>query len=92
VACDVVTTVNQIVAHDIDVVDGLEDLRALLLGEGNEILLTAGCSDGEELVIADSLADGREELGVGLDLADLLGVGDVFVVLAIATGVFPVNV
>jgi hypothetical protein len=91
-ASDVVTTVNEVVAHDIDIVNRFEDLRSLLLGEGNEILLTARGGDGEDLVVTNGLADGSEELGVGFDLADFLGVGNVFVVLAVATGIFPVDV
>lgn len=88
---DVVTTVHQIVGHNVDHVDGLEDLRALLLGESNHVLATTGDGDGEGLV-ADCLADSGQEFGVGLDLVDLRGVGDLLVVLAVTTGILPIDV
>lgn len=88
---NVITAVHQIVAHDVDHVHRLEDLGARLRVPGDHVLLAAGHGDGEGLV-ADFLANGGKELGVGLNLGDLIGVGDLLIVLAIATGVFPVNV
>lgn len=88
---DVVTAVHQIVAHDVDHVHGLEDLGALLLGEGDHVLLAAWDGDGQGLV-ADGFLHGGKEQGVGLDLVDFVLIGDLFVVLAVAARVFPVDV
>jgi hypothetical protein len=54
-------------------------------------LQAAGDSDGKSLV-ADSLAEGGEELGVVLDFVDLVLVRDCLVVVAIAAGIFPVDI
>lgn len=88
---DIVTAVHQIVGHDVDHVDRLEDLGTLLLGKGDHVASAAGDGDREGL-ITDSLPDGCEELGVGLDLVDFGGVGDLLVVLAVTAGVLPVDV
>lgn len=91
VAGHIIAAVHQVVAHDVDHVHGLEDLRALLLGEGDHVLLAAGNGNGQSLV-ADGIAHSSEELGVGVDLGDLVGVGNLFVVLAVAAGVLPVDI
>lgn len=87
----VVTAVHQIVAHNVDHVNGLENLGTRVLVPGNHVLLAAGDGDREGLV-ANFLADGGEELGVGLDFGDLVGVRHLLVVLAVAAGVLPVDV
>lgn len=91
VGSDIVTTVHKIVAHNVDHIDGFPDLGAGLLGESDHVLLASWDGDGESLV-TNRFADFGKELGVGLDFGDLVLVGDLFVCLAIATGVFPVNV
>lgn len=88
---NVVTTIDQVVAHDVHHIDRLENLGALLFGKGNEVLLTTGHSNGQSLV-ADGLAHSFEELGVGFDLINLLRVGHVPVILAVTAGIFPVNI
>lgn len=88
---NVVATVNQIIAHDIDIIDGLEDLRALLLGEGNEILLAARDGNGKSL-LSNGLAESFQELGVSFDFIHLLGVRNVLVVLTVTTRVLPVDI
>lgn len=88
---NIVATVNQIIAHDIDIIDGLEDLRALLLGEGNEILLAARDGNGKSL-LSNGLAESFQELGVSFDFIHLLGVRNVLVVLTVTTRVLPVDI
>lgn len=88
---DIVTAVHQIIAHDVDHIHGLEDLGALLFSEGDHVLRAARDGDGECLV-ADGFLYGGEELGVGVDFRDFVAVRDLLVVLAVAAGVFPVNV
>lgn len=65
----VVAAVHQIVGHDVDHVDGLEDRGTLFLGEGDHVLSAAWDCDGQDFV-ADGFAEGGEEQGVGLDLVD----------------------
>lgn len=88
---DIVTTVHKIVAHNVDHIDGFPDLRAGLLGESDHVLLASWDGNGEGLV-ANRFADFSKELGVGLNLGNLVLVGDLLVCLAIATGVLPVDV
>lgn len=88
----VVAPVDQVVGHHVDHVDGLCDLGAVFFGVGDHVAAFAGGCDGEELVLGEGLADGREKFGEFVDFAGFFGVGDLFVVLAVAAGVFPVDV
>lgn len=88
---DVVAAVHQVVGHDVDHIDGLEDLGALLLCECDHVDLAAWHGDGEGFV-AELLAQGREELWVCLDLGCFVLVRDLFVVLSVAAGVLPVDI
>jgi hypothetical protein len=54
-------------------------------------LLASWDGDGKGLV-ANCFADFSKELVVGLDFGDFVLVGDLFVGLTVATGVFPVDI
>ena len=88
----IVTTVHEIVRHDVNHVDGLPDLGALFLGKSDHVNPLTRYRDGDELVLAKFLAQSSEEERVCFDLALLILVGDVFVIFAVAAGVFPVDV
>jgi len=91
VRSNVITAVHNVIAHNVDHVDRLEDLRARLFVPSNHVLLTAWNGD-RECLVADFFSQSGEELGVGLNFGDFVGVGNLLVVLAVSAGVFPVNI
>ena len=82
---DVVAPVEEVVGHDVEEVDGREDLGHGGRGEGEHVALEAGDGGGDERGGADVGAEGLEEEGVGGDFPGFLGVGDLFVVLPVAS-------
>lgn len=103
----VVTTVHEIVGHNlkksanylvilerwthVDKVDVFVDERSLSREISDHVTLKTGDSNGK-LLLSDELLDLLEKLGESLDLVGLLGVGDLLVVLAVTTGVLPVDI
>lgn len=91
VLCEVVAAVEQVVAHDVDDVNSLVNQRNGLGSVGDHVALKAGHSNGQ-LPVADGLLDRAEQLREGLDLGDEVRVGDLLVVVAVASGVLVVDV
>lgn len=79
-----VAAVEQVVGHDVEEVEGGEDVGEGGVGEGEHVALETGHGGGEELGGAEVGAEGAEEEGVGGDFPGFLGVGDLFVVFAVA--------
>lgn len=75
----------------VDEIDSSVDLGNLLMSVGNHIPLKTR-NGNRELLIANGVLNLLQELGVALDLVDLLRVGDTLVVLAVASGVLPVDI
>lgn len=75
----------------VDEIDNSVDLGDLLMGVGNHVPLKTRNGNGE-LLVANSVLDLLQELGVALNLVNLLGVGDTLVVLAVAGRILPVDI
>lgn len=88
----VVTAVHQVIRHDVDHVDSRPDLGSLFFGEGNHVAAFTWDCNRQNLVLANCVADGLHEERVRLNLAGFLGIGDLLVVVAVAAGVFPVDI
>lgn len=88
---DTVTTIDQVVCHDVDEVDMLPDLGRLLGGEGDHVLFKTRGGDRHDPV-TDSPSDGEEEEREVLDVSGLSSVGDLAVVSAVTAGILPVDV
>lgn len=89
---DVVATVHQVVAHDVNHVDRLENAGTLVGSVCNHVTLQTGGGDRKNLVSSDGIANSLQEDRESVDLARALRVRGGFVVFAISTGVLPVNV
>jgi hypothetical protein len=104
----VVTTVHEIVGHNlqelanyfsslekwttyINKVNVFVDERSLGRKISDHVTLKSRDSNGK-LLVANELLDFLEKLGESFDLISLLRVGDLFVVLAVTTRVFPVDI
>lgn len=75
----------------VDIIDSLVDEGSLARDVGDHVSIKSWDSDGQ-LLVSNELLDLLEKLGESLDLVGLLGVGDLLVVRAVATGVLPVDV
>lgn len=72
-------------------IDGLVDFGNLLSGECDHVRLSSWNSYGKLTSANGGLDLGKQE-GVCLDFGNLLLIGDLPIVLSIATGVLPVNI
>ena len=76
----------------VDIVNRRPNLRPSNRSVGNHVGFLSGDGDREELVGANRLANGSEDLWVRSDLSGLCGVGHLLVVCAVASRVLPVDV
>lgn len=88
---DAITAVHEIIRHDVDEINSSVDLGDLLMSVGDHVPLKTRNGNGE-LLVTNGILDLLQELGVALDLVDLLRVWDTLIVLAVASGVLPVDI
>lgn len=89
---DCVSSVHEVVAHEVYKVERLPDRWASGGGVGNQVSCKTWNSGCEEIAGSDGFSDLAEQKWVGGDLICLVGIWVGLVVGAVSGWVFPINV